>query len=114
MVTRAVRELVVVYDVACPHCSRIARELPECVTVKVKVRPCTEPRLAEIYPNLPAAVSGCRTPAVGVLRTDGQVRWWTGLSGAVGVLPVLRPGELRRAVGLLRTALRTRGRPPAP
>jgi hypothetical protein len=112
-VTRAVRELVVVYDVACPHCSRIARELPECVTVKVRVRACTEPRLAEIYPNLPAAVAACRTPAVGVLRTDGQVRWWTGLAGAVGILPVLRPGELRRAVGLLRTAAGVRRRPPA-
>jgi hypothetical protein len=113
-VRRAVRELVVVYDVACPHCSRIARELPDCVTVKVTVRACTEPRLAEIYPNLPAAVAGCRAPAVGVLHTDGQVRWWTGLSGVVGILPVLRPGELRRAVGLLRTAVRVRRRPPAP
>jgi hypothetical protein len=110
-VRRAVRELVVVYDVACPHCSRIARELPECVTVTVRVRACTEPRLAEIYPNLPAAVARCRTPAVGVLRTDGQVRWWTGLSGTVGMLPVLRPGQLRRAVRLLRTAVRTRERP---
>jgi hypothetical protein len=99
-----VREVVVVFDSACPRCSRIARELPECVTVRVRVRACSEPRLAEIYPNLPAAVGACRTPAVGVLRTDGQVRWWTGLRGAAGLLPVLRPGRLRTAVALLREA----------
>jgi hypothetical protein len=108
-VTRAgVREVVVVHDTGCPRCSRIARELPECVTVKVRVRSCSEPRLAEIYPNLPRAVAGCGTPAVGVLRKDGRVRWWTGLTGAVGLLPVLRPGALLRAAALLRDAARIR------
>ncbi len=92
------------FDSACPRCSRIARELPDCLTVRVRARACTEPRLAEVYPNLPAAVAGCRIPAVGILRTDGQVRWWTGLRGAVGLLPVLRPGALPRALRLLRTA----------
>lgn len=107
--TRAgVRELVVVYDTGCPRCSRIARELPDCVTVRVRVRSCSEPRLAEIYPNLPRAVAGCGAPAIGVLRKDGRVHWWTGLTGAVGLLPVLRPGALRRATALLRDAARTR------
>ena len=103
-----VRELVVVYDVGCPHCSRIARELPGCVTVRVRVRSCRDPQLGAIYPNLPAGVAGCREPAIGVLRTDGQVRWWKGLSGAVGILPVLRPRAFPRAVALLRTASRAR------
>ncbi|GAY11758.1 hypothetical protein [Pseudonocardia sp. N23] len=103
-----VRELVVVHDVGCPRCSRIAHELPECVTVKVRVRACTEPRLAEIYPNLPADVARCARPAVGVVRVDGSVRWWVGLRGAIGVLPVLRPGAGPRAVSLLRDAARGR------
>lgn len=104
-VTRTrIRELVVVHDAACAPCSRIAQELPGCVRVRVRARSCREPRLAEIYPNLPAAVAGCRTPAVGVLRTDGQVRWWTGMSGVVGLAPVLRPRALPAAVRLLRAA----------
>ncbi|GAA4552470.1 hypothetical protein [Pseudonocardia xishanensis] len=103
-----VREVVVVFDSGCPRCSRIARELPQCVTVPVRARACREPRLAEIYPNLPAAVAGCDTPAVGILRTDGQVRWWAGLRGAVGLLPVLRLGALPRALTLLREAARPR------
>lgn len=96
------------YDVGCPHCSRIARELPECVTVPVRVRPCRDPQLPAIYPNLPPRVAACATPAVGVVRTDGSVRWWPGLTGAVGLLPVLRPGAGRRAVELLGTARRAR------
>jgi len=103
-----VREVVVVFDSACPRCSRIARELPGCLTVPVRARACTEPRLGEIYPNLPAVVASCGAPAVGILRIDGQVRWWTGLRGAVGLLPVLRPAALPRAVALLRDAARTR------
>ncbi|GEL23935.1 hypothetical protein PSU4_28890 [Pseudonocardia sulfidoxydans NBRC 16205] len=103
-----VRELVVVFDVDCPRCSRIARELPDCVTVKVRVRSCAEARLAEIYPNLPAPVAACGRPAIGVVRVDGSVRWWTGLTGAIGVLPVLRPGAGPRAVALLREAARGR------
>ena len=105
-----VRELVVVFDAACPRCSRIARELPECVTVRVRARSCREPALADIYPNLRRhpSVTGCATPAIGVLRTDGSVRWWTGLRGIVGITPVLRPGALPRAATLLRTAARSR------
>lgn len=101
-----VRELVVVFDAGCPRCSTIARELPECVTVRVRARSCREPALPDIYPNLPAAVAACATPAIGVVRTDGQVRWWTGLRGLVGLAPLLRPGSLPRAVTLLRTAYR--------
>lgn len=93
-----------VHDAACAPCSRIARELPGCVTVRVRPRSCREPRLAQVYPNLPAAVAACRTPAVGVLRTDGQVRWWTGLRGVLGIAAVLRPGALPLAVRLLREA----------
>ncbi|MCW0215532.1 MAG: hypothetical protein OJJ54_19425 [Pseudonocardia sp.] len=104
MAVRGVREVVVVHDVGCPRCSRIARELPGCVTVRVRVRACSEPGLAEIYPNLPATVAGCGTPAVGVVHKDGRVRWWPGLTGAVGLLPVLRKGALRTAAGLLREA----------
>lgn len=103
-----VREVVVVFDSACPRCSRIARELPGCVTVPVRARACAEPRLGEIYPNLPAVVGACGAPAIGILRTDGQVRWWTGLRGVVGLLPVLRPGRLRHAAALLREAARRR------
>ncbi|ALE78497.1 hypothetical protein ACIGG9_23260 [Pseudonocardia alni] len=108
MARTRIRELVVVHDAACAPCSRIARELPRCVTVRVRARSCHEPRLAEIYPNLPAAVAGCRAPAVGVLRTDGQVRWWTGMRGIVGLAPVLRPGALPVAARLLREAASVR------
>ena len=45
-----------------------------------------------------------RLPAVGTVRGDGSVRWWNGLTGAVGLLPVLRPGPLREAVALLWSA----------
>ncbi|MDQ4115901.1 MAG: hypothetical protein M3235_02960 [Actinomycetota bacterium] len=100
-----VRELVVVFDAGCARCSRIARELPECVTVRVRSRSCRERALSDIYPNLPPTVAACATPAIGVVRTDGSVRWWRGLRGVVGIAPVLRPGALPRAVGLLRSAL---------
>jgi hypothetical protein len=106
-----VRELVVVFDAGCPRCSRIARELPECVTVRVRARSCREAALADIYPNLRRypRVTSCATPAIGVVRTDGSVRWWTGLRAIVGITPVLRPGSLGRAAGLVRTALAARG-----
>ena len=79
-----VLEVVVVFDAGCPRCSRIARELPGCLTVPVRARSCAERRLDEIYPNLRDAVGSCARPAVGILRTDGQVRWWVGRTGAVG------------------------------
>jgi len=104
MARTRIREIVLVHDAACAPCSRIARELPGCLTVRVRARSCREPRLAEIYPNLPAAVAACRAPAVGVLRVDGQVRWWVGMRGALGLLPVLRPGSLPTAARLLRDA----------
>jgi hypothetical protein len=103
-----VREVVVVFDSGCPRCARIARELPGCLTVPVRARSCAEPRLGEIYPNLPGAVGSCRAPAIGILRIDGRVRWWVGRTGVVGLLPVLRPGRLRRATALLREAARRR------
>ncbi|MBC3190879.1 hypothetical protein H7X46_07365 [Pseudonocardia sp. C8] len=105
MARTRIRELVIVHDATCAPCSRIARELPGCVTVRVRARSCREPRLAEIYPNLPAGVAACTTPAIGVVRTDGRVRWWTGTRGVLGIVPVLRPGALPLAVRLLRDTL---------
>jgi hypothetical protein len=98
-------EVIVVYDVSCPNCSAIARELPELVRVPVKVRSCRDPRLGEAYPTLSAATRACATPALGTVRRDGSVRWWPGLTGAVGVLPVLRPRGTLAAFSLLWTAL---------
>jgi hypothetical protein len=103
-----IRAVVVVADVACPSCSQIARELPDLLRVPVTVRACRDPRLAGEYPTLPAGVRACRTPALGTVRGDGSVRWWPGLTGAIGVLPVVRPRALPEALALLWTALRTR------
>lgn len=104
----SVAEVVVVYDVSCPRCSRIARELPDVLTVPVRVRSCRDPELTRTYPTLPAAMARCATPAVGAVRPDGTVRWWPGLSGAVGLVPVLRrsPRAAADAVALLWTAWR--------
>ncbi|MGI5129176.1 hypothetical protein ACQEVB_20390 [Pseudonocardia sp. CA-107938] len=102
--------VVVVYDVSCPNCSRIARELPDLVRVPVTVRSCRDPQLADTYPGLTPRVRSCGTPAVGIVRGSGQVRWWTGLTGAIGLLPLLRWRELPEAAELLGTALRTRRR----
>jgi hypothetical protein len=98
--------VVVVADVTCPSCSRIARELPDLLRVPVTVRSCRDLRLAAQHPPLPTTVLTCRKPAVGTVRRDGSVRWWPGLSGALGLLPVLRPRALREALGLLWMALR--------
>jgi hypothetical protein len=102
--------VVVVADVACPSCSQIARELPDLLRVPVTVRSCRDARLATQHPTLPITVLACRKPAIGTVRPDGSVRWWPGLSGALGVLPVVRPRALREALGLLWTALRVRRR----
>ncbi|TQM44400.1 hypothetical protein [Pseudonocardia cypriaca] len=102
--------VVVVADVSCPSCSQIARELPDLLRVPVTVRSCRDPRLPAQHPTLPVTVLACRKPALGTVRGDGSLRWWTGLAGAVGVLPVVRPRALREAVGLLWTALRARRR----
>lgn len=105
--TCGVRGVVVVYDVGCPGCSAVARELPGLVRVPVKVRSCRDPQLAVLYPTLRASVRACAKPALGTVRRDGSVRWWPGLTGALGVLPVVRPRALCAAVGLLWSALRT-------
>ena len=100
-------EVVVIYDVLCPRCSEIAREMPDLLRVPVSVRSCRDPQLTALYPTLRPAVRACATPAVGTVRADGSVRWWLGLSGAVGVLPVVRLRGLREAVGMLVRAFRT-------
>ncbi len=100
-------EVVVVYDVSCPRCSEIAREMPDLLRVPVQVRSCRDPQLPALYPTLRAAVRSCATPALGSVRSDGSVRWWPGLTGAVGMLPVVRLGRLREAVTMLVSAFRT-------
>jgi hypothetical protein len=70
--------IVVVADLACPPCSRVARELPELVRVPVTVHSCREAGLPERYPGLPSAVRACAAPAVGTVRRDGTVRWSSG------------------------------------
>lgn len=104
---RRITEVVVIYDVACPRCSRIARELPDVVRVPVTVRSCRNPRLDTFHPDLPEAVRSCARPAIGTRRPDGSIRWWPGLTGALALLPVVRPRGLPRAADLLATALRT-------
>jgi hypothetical protein len=103
-----VSEVIVVYDVSCPSCSQIARELPDLLRVPVRVRSCRDPALATAYPTLRASVRTCATPALGTVRRDGSVRWWPGLTGAVGVLPLVHPRHAVEAIGLLWTALRAR------
>jgi hypothetical protein len=103
---RPVAEVIVVYDVSCPNCSRIARELPDLLRVPVKVRSCRDPQLPTVYPTLPPQVRTCATPVLGTIGRDGSVRWWPGLTGALGVLPVVRARGLFEAVGMLRTAWR--------
>ena len=61
-------EVVVVYDVDCPQCSAVARELPELMRVPVTVRSCRDPHLS---PDVPAVVRACAKPALGVVRPDG-------------------------------------------
>lgn len=105
-----IASVVVVYDVSCPRCSAIARELPELLRVPVLVRSCRDPQLALTYPTLQAAVRACATPALGVVRGDGSVRWWPGRTGALAVLPVVGLRDMREAVALLWKAFRGRGR----
>jgi hypothetical protein len=100
--------IVVVYDVDCPNCSAVARELPELVRVPVRVLSCRDRGLAAAYPTLRPAVRACAAPALGLVRRDGSVRWWPGLTGALAVAPLVRPRGLREAAGLLWTALRAR------
>lgn len=105
-------EVVVIYDVSCPRCSEIAREMPDLLRVPVTVRSCRDPRLPTDYPTLRATVRSCAAPALGTVRADGSVRWWPGLTGAVGMVPVVRPRRLREAVTMLVSAFRTaRARP---
>jgi hypothetical protein len=102
--------IVVVYDVECPKCSTIARELPDLVRVPVRVVSCRDRGLGELYPTLPPPVRACSRPALGLERRDGSIRWWPGLTGAVAVLPLVRRGGLRESAELLVAALRTRRR----
>src|SRR4029453_19591198 len=81
-------EVVVVYDVDCPACSAVARELPELMRVPVTVRSCRDPYLG---PDVPAAVRACARPALGVVRPDGSTRWGAGRPGAVRAAPAVRP-----------------------
>jgi len=74
--------------------------------VPVRVLSCRDAGLAAAFPTLRPDVRACAAPALGVVRRGGAVRWWYGLSGALGVLPVLRPRGAREAAGLLWTALR--------
>ena len=99
--------VVIVYDVSCPNCSRIARELPDVVRVPVTVLSCRNPQLATWYPTLPASVRSCGAPAVGTVDDAGSVHWWPGRTGAVGLLPVVRLRGMREAIGLLLSAFRT-------
>jgi hypothetical protein len=108
-------EVVVIYDVACPRCSEIAREMPDLLRVPVTVRSCRDSQLPALYPTLRPAVRRCSNPAVGTVRADGSVRWWPGLTGVIGLLPVVRLRRLREAVVMLGSAFRTaRSRPASP
>ncbi len=98
--------VVVIYDVQCPPCSAIARELPELLRVPVTVLSCRDPRLPARCPTLPAPVRTCARPAVGTVRRDGSVRWWPGLTGAIGLAPVRRPAGMPAASALLWSAFR--------
>jgi hypothetical protein len=97
--------VVVVHDVACAACSRIARELPDLVRVPVTIRSCRDPQLGRLRPAPSAPVRVCATPALGIVRRDGSVRWWPGVTGALGVLPVVRPQAMGSAFALLWSAL---------
>jgi len=99
-------EVVVVYDVDCPPCSAVARELPELLRVPVTVRSCRDPYLS---PDVPAARRRGPVGRRRARRPDGSTRWWPGLTGALAVLPAVRPGGLRDAVALLLTTLRRKG-----
>jgi len=99
-------EVVVVYDVDCPPCSAVARELPELLRVPVTVRSCRDPYLS---PDVPAAVRTCARPALGVVRRTAARAGWPGRTGALAVLPAVRPGGLRDALALLLTTLRRKG-----
>ena len=81
--------VVVVYDVACAKCSRIARELPDLLRVPVTVRSCRDPRLALVYPTLRQDVRACATPAMGTgMRTfSPSALPHLGLAAAVLVVP---------------------------
>lgn len=108
--------VLVVYDVECPDCSEIARELPGLLRVPVTVYSCRERRLATRYPTAPAAIRSCANPAIGTMRRDGTVRWWPGLRGAAGLAPLLRPRSVGTAMRLLWDVLavhraRAAGRP---
>ena len=104
---RGVREVLVVHDAGCGTCAGIAEHLPRVLRVPVRLRSCRDPLLAAAHPDLPAAVRACRAPAVGTVRTDGTVRWRTGLDAAPALLGLVRPRALPRAATVFLTALLT-------
>ena len=83
-------EVVVVYDVDCPSCSAVARELPELMRVPVTVRSCRDPYLP---PDVPAVVRACAKPALGVVRPDGTTRWQRSPGGLVTALEPFVAGQ---------------------
>ncbi len=102
-----VTEVLVVHDAACGACGGVVRDLPGLLRVPVRVRSCRDPQLQAAQPALPAAARACRTPAIGLVRPDGAVRWYPGLRGAPALLRVLQPRALPAAVRVLLTVRRT-------
>ncbi len=105
-----ITEVVVVHDARCPGCAGIATQLEAVLRYPVIVRSCYDPALADVYPTLRGAadVLTCRTPALGIARADGSIRWWTGRRAALGALPAVRLTRLPAAVRVLRRVLVTR------
>jgi hypothetical protein len=99
--------VLVVHDATCGACAGVVRDLPQLLRVPVRVRSCRDPELPVAYPGLPVAARTCRTPAVGLVRANGTVRWYPGLRAAPALVPVLRARSLPRAVRVLLTVRRT-------
>jgi hypothetical protein len=103
----AVREVLVVHDMACGDCARIGGTLPSLLRVPVRLRSCRDPHLRAAHPGLPAVTRGCGAPAVGIVRVDGAVCWRTGLTAAPALLGLVRPHALPGAAALFTSALYT-------
>ena len=107
MTGRGVREVLVVLDTACGVCSGVARDVASVLRVPVRTRSCRDPDLRAAHPDVPAAATTCRTPAVGLVSFDGTVIWRLGVGAAPALLGLLRPRALPRAVRVLATVRRT-------
>jgi hypothetical protein len=101
-----VTEVIVVHDSRCGSCNGIADRLEPIMRYPVLTRSCHDPTLGQAYPEL--RTLDCREPALGVVRSDGSIRWWLGRRAIMGALPVVRPSRLVPAVGVLRDVLTTR------